>query len=315
MPFLHTSSTLVSLSDNSLCLTLNSEEVKQYKAQESEYLFPGTYRFVGKNTFFLTYKTVAASKLSYIYITRTVDNSSMLPARLLEESPSPIATMTVVFTLTKNDYDTLVNDSMNKQISLERESLCLEMTELQQSKALASSLRRVFGDDFSIMCNQKLLSIPVCRYATSQADLAIFHNEKYVYDGTLIGFYCAGEKSYENEDEESEETDSDTYVLLGMAGEDKHEGRDVKQVLAGMLLLATKLGVDAIQEEKFFSRAVMFGQYRMVSEDNSYLFKLMMDFKRHTTSVTKGKYPISTSHLLKSIETILKSPEILKELK
>ena len=143
-------------------------------------------------------------------------------------------------------------------------------------------------------------------YATSKPDLVVFHQKYYFYDGHLLGF-CSVSPEVETE---SDEDDSDSYVLFGMAGEDKRQETGEKQVIAGMLLLATKLGVKAVYDNKFFSKAIIFGQLRFTDTNQSELYKLTMDFEERKSSITKGETPLETSCLLQCIKHVL-DPKVI----
>lgn len=55
----------------------------------------------------------------------------------------------------------------------------------------------------------------------------------------------------------------------------------------------------------------MFGYTRNMAVDEVSIYKLIMDFEEHSSTVTKGKQPISTSSFLSSMKDILTHPEIL----
>ena len=177
---------------------------------------------------------------------KDVENECIIPKDVLQMALPPMATFTMVLTLTRSEYDAALNEGTLIEKGM---MLCPNVTELQHSKSLAASVCKVFGEDYTVKCNEQLLpkSLPVCMYATSKPDLVIFHTKNYFYNGRLLGF-CSVSPETESVETDSDEEDSDSYVLLGMAGEDKRQERGEKQVIAGMLLLATKLGVNAVND-------------------------------------------------------------------
>lgn len=80
------------------------------------------------------------------------------------------------------------------------------------------------------------------------------------------------------------------------------------QLRAGMILLATTLGVRAVQQGIFFNKAIIFGQLRMVEQGQCYLYKLLMDFEKHQSQFCKAEDPMDPSKLFYSVIRVLKDP-------
>ena len=94
-------------------------------------------------------------------------------------------------------------------------------------------------DRFTVFSNQKLLSQPLCRFATSKPDLAFFHRENYAFNESVVGCIGIGGVG-------EEAVEENPYTLTGAFGEDKPPGlieTGESQVVASMVLLAATLGV------------------------------------------------------------------------
>ena len=91
-----------------------------------------------------------------------------------------------------------------------------------------------------------------------------------------------------------------------------------KQTLAGMLLCATKLGLEAVLEEKHFDTAVVFGQSRVVHGDlkkknvldHVNVYKMLLDFKKGSCTITKGNKSIPVGHIIYKIKEFLENPAV-----
>ena len=79
-----------------------------------------------------------------------------------------------------------------------------------------------------------------------------------------------------------------------------------------MLLLTTKLGVTAVSEEKFFKKAVMFGQYRVVGTYQIYIYKMVLNFEKSSATVTKGDKPVEVGEFMSIIKELLENPHKIK---
>ena len=237
------------ITDDNLVLNLTTAKVTEYKAEASDYLPDGSYAFVANDTFFLTFETKPASALGAVPLPceiRVVDPVELLPP--LSGQWLALRTMVLAFNVTKKDYDTMVSFGEGAQLTLRREHLVTQgLPELRYTKAFATYLKEVvLGEEtFTVCSNQKLPSLPICRYATSKPDLAFFHKQKYTFEGLLLG--CSVVVQDEAAQEEEEEN---TYTLTGAVGEDELLEQTVEnQVVATMVLLATALGFQAVRQE------------------------------------------------------------------
>ena len=110
------------------------------------------------------------------------------------------------------------------------------------------------------------------------------------------------------ETETEPEPEPNPYSLSGLVGEDKLcEGAGENQVIAGMLLLATKLGVTAVSARKFFKKAVIFGQSR-VDMHKAIMYKMVLNFEDRSATVTKGDKPVDIGDFLSAIKHLLENP-------
>ncbi len=90
-------------------------------------------------------------------------------------------------------------------------------------------------------------------------------------------------------------------MLTGAAEEDKKKVNGETQCIAGMIQLMSKLGVEAVIQGKFFSRAIMYGCVRHTDDDFVRPYKLMYDFIRKIASVVRSEdwmHPCNVSSVL-----------------
>ena len=74
-----------------------------------------------------------------------------------------------------------------------------------------------------------------------------------------------------------------------------------------MLVLTTNLGLKAIVRKKFFSKSIIFGFHRIVSDQaNVVPLRLMIDFSNSKSEILVGRKTISLGHYL---ENVLSEPE------
>lgn len=97
----------------------------------------------------------------------------------------------------------------------------------------------------------------LCTFGSSQPDTTWYHKEKYICDSALIGGLALSEVDDGTEQmiTSAEMEDCKPQILIGDAGEDKISQNGQSQAIAAMLLLATKLGIIAINSKKKFHKA------------------------------------------------------------
>ena len=121
---------------------------------------------------------------------------------------------------------------------------------------------------------------------------------------------CAGVVQAEEGCSTQEENET-PYTLTGAVGEDKKEKQPAQnQVVEQMVLLATILGLRAVQAAKYFKKALMFGQVRTISKDTVEVYKLTMDFERGTSTLLKGNRPVETSQFIHGVKKLLEQPNL-----
>lgn len=239
-----------------------------------------------------------------------VDPVQLLPS--LSGQWSPLRTMVLAINVPKVELETLRSSGDGTQLTVQfrREHIVTQgLPELLYTKAFATYLQKVIlgEENFTVFSNQKLLSNPFCIAATSHPDLVFFHNQKYVVEGLLSG--CAEVVQAEEGCTTQEEKET-TYTLTGAVGEDKNEQQPAEnQLVEQMVLLATTLGLRAVQEAKYFKKAVIFGQVRTVSKDTVEVYKLKMDFERGESTLLKGNRPVETSRFIQSVKQLLEQPQ------
>ena len=284
------------IKDDNLVLNLTTAKVTEYKAKASDYLPEGSYAFVAYDTFFLTFEASALGAVPLPCEIRVVNPVELLPS--LSGSWPELRTMVLAFNVPKGEFDTMVFGE-GAHLTLWREHLLTQgLRELGYTKGLATYLKEVvLGEEtFTVFFNQKLLSLPICQFATSKPDLAFFHNQKYAFEGLLLGCVQV-EAGCSTQEEEN------TYTLTGAVGEDELSDQTAEnQMVATMVLLATALGFRAVRRRKFFKKAVVFGQLRTVANDTVCVYKLEMDFERGVSSVSKGNRPVETSKFIQSVK-------------
>ena len=186
-PFGYKTSKAVPVQDGEGHVHLTSADADRYKTKDSDHLPAGTYTCVGNQTFFYTYKTTATSRApnTFGWMIEDVENECIIPNDVLKMIPSPMATFTMVLTLTRSEYEVLTltrseYDAAGKGTPIKEEMIWPNVVELQHSKSLAASVCKMFGEDYTVKCNEQLLSksLPFCMYATSKPDLVVFHQKK-----------------------------------------------------------------------------------------------------------------------------------------
>ena len=286
-------------------LELTKENIDEYKIEASDYLPEGSYAYIAGDTFFLTYITTLASRLGSVplpYKKRVVDSAELLPSLSALDPLPEISTMVLSFTVSRAEFDKVMSGA---EITVQKDHLFTQFPELGHTKALATYLKmEVFREEmFTLSSNETLLSQPICQFATSKPDLAVWHKEKYVFQERLLGGVQV--------DGSVQEQEENLHILTGAVGEDKLSRQTaVNQVVAAMLLLATALGSEAVREEKYFNKALIFGELRNLATDNAHVYKLELDFERGVSRVYMGKQEVPTAKFIQGVKLLLEDPQI-----
>ena len=302
---------------DNLELELTKENIDEYKIKASDYLPEGTYAYIAGDTFFLTYITTPASRLGSVplpYKKRVVDSAELLPSLSALDPLLEISTMVLSFTVSKAEFDKVMSGA---EITVQKDHLFTEFPELGHTKALANYLKmEVFREEmFTLSSNETLLSQPICQFATSKPDLAVWHKEKYVFQERLLGGVLVDGRAQElggvQVDGRAQEQEENLHILTGAVAEDKPlQQMAVNQVVAAMLLLATALGSEAVREEKYFKKALIFGELRNLATDNARVYKLELDFERGVSRVYMGKQEVPTAKFIQGVKLLLEDPQI-----
>lgn len=249
-PFVHTSGLSSPVTDDDTDLVITKQNLETFR-NESEYLPCGKYLYISNDTFFPKFQNIeAASSVSEaIPVVQIVENSLVIPESVFSRyKASELKTMTMLLRVTKTEYERIMGSS-SSMTTICTQDISPRYPELAATQNLLGYIPHEYGEDFSVMCNQQLLTKfqPLCQYSTSKPDLCIFHTTKYVFRNTVVGSVGS------NADVDPE----DDHLLSGVTGEDKPKSSvGENQVVAAMLLLATKLGVLAVAHRNYFNKAI-----------------------------------------------------------
>lgn len=108
-----------------------------------------------------------------------------------------------------------------------------------------------------------------------------------------------------------ESVDDGDHVLTGVAAEDKQAKNGESQVIAAMLILATKLGYLAVIDNKKFNQALMFGYVRTLDSNTVRPYKLILDFHATRRKIYRSTVTMEVGDYIASMKYILENPEIL----
>lgn len=131
----------------------------EYKEEKSDYLPLGQYKFVYNDTWFLTFETKSASSSFADDLPPVV---MVDPAEIIPDNWPELRTMLISFHVSKQE----ISSEKGVQVSLcSKQLLTQELPELNYTK---SYLKEVVlqEESFTIFSNQKLLSQPLCRFAS-----------------------------------------------------------------------------------------------------------------------------------------------------
>ena len=96
-------------------------------------------------------------------------------------------------------------------------------------------------------------------------------------------------------------------TLLGFTGEDKRGGSNFSQLVAGMFLVLSNLGLKAINRGRLFNRAIVFGMHR----DLSSKVVPVIDFTNSQKSVAVGTESVEVTGFIRLMKRLLENPELI----
>lgn len=312
-PFLH-------VLDEDIHVNSPYERYKVTKANDPTVYWPiGTYKYVGKNTFFLAMETTAASGLPKEFFKNFItDIDHVIPPDLIQSQPD-LKTATVTLQMTQEEAAVMkatvanpdaATPSRIHQITVA--SFVINTPELCSTRGLAVFMKDFFGSDYEICQRKCLLSKQenFCTYATSEPDSAIIHKHKYVInnciqaaqlDPLLDPLYCREALEFDGT--------LSAHTIVGDSNEDKKCTNGESQCIAGMIELTACVGIRAVKAGKFFNKAVMYGSVRNLDDDDVVPYKLIMYFKNRDVNILRSRNSMNSSQYIAAVKYILQNPE------
>ena len=113
----------------------------------------------------------------------------------------------------------------------------------------------------------------------------------------------------EIESDDSDNTEEQS-TLLGFTGEDKRGGSNFSQLVAGMFLVLSNLGLKAINRGRLFNRAIVFGMHRDLFS-KVVPMKLTVDFTNSQKSVAVGTESVEVTGFIRLMKRLLENPELI----
>lgn len=272
----------------------------------------GDYQYINHHTFFMRVKPIASSSLPAKYFESIVKDApieDVLPGLKGPKSVLTLRTSTLVLVLEKEQRNKAVaifsGDISTADPGVLKETFkdCFlvdtnKMPELFNTEGFAQCQEKFFGNDFVVSRNLCLLGkdFPFCESSTSQPDAVVYHKKKFVTQETV---HCASlmDHTYEH-----------NYKLIVSASEDKNKGiNGESQCIAGQFQLASKLGLKAVADKKFFTKAVVYGYLRQVQEEIVRPYRLEEDFVTRECFVLRSDSCITPDQYISTIKALFEN--------
>ena len=282
------------------------ETINNLLPETPPYFRKGFYRFIKQDAYFFVHEeVVAASSLG----SHAFDFEQRNIAEFLPLADYPVLNLrSQIVTLAVSVEDEQVLRSLESrdvdanciyQIVKKSLSSAFELPEITSTRSL---LKRSLEDEFECFCDQKLLfsrDHALCKYGTSKPDFCFYHKNNFAINE------CVAAALVTDCDDDLNES---PFVPYGTAGEDKNEGYGYSQAIAAMVLLATRIGKEAILKKRFFSKAVMFSVIREVKSTSARICKLTMDFQTRNTEIILSDDTESIQQCLSKVIHVLRNP-------
>lgn len=174
--------------------------------------------------------------------------------------------------------------------------------ELSSTEGLKMAMQGYFGDNFEVISNAQLLGKerPFCITCTSHPDKATYHKQKYVFENVIR---CSALLDHDY-------TTMVRYTITGASDEDKKKVHGETQCISGLIQLMAKLGEEAVIEEKFFSRAIIYGCVRHTDREVVRPYKLMHDFIGKDSTVIRPDVWIHPGVYMQRVKNLLENPHL-----
>lgn len=314
-PFLSETEKSMYITRNHQKVILESEDITTWNMG---YCVPGEYQYVNNNTFLLCVDTVPASSLAKDYFDdqiKDVELGDIIPAIAMPQTNPDLKTATLGLQVSEKEkvrIETLCppsevsSDMLMDTYTILYNSIKLRsIGELSQTRGLAEFLKDFLGSGFETTHDTAVLTLHcsnLCAFGTSQPDATWYHKEKYICDSALVGGLALP-------DDQGNGQTVAKMVLTGDAGEDKIVLNGQSQAIAAMLLLATKLGIVAINDNQKFNKAIIFGFVRTIAKKNIIPYKLVLDFFGKQSQIYRSKDEMAVCDYVAATKFILENPE------